>query len=163
MYFYGHIADLVLTFGIPAQDPLLTLVSALAFVIQVDLDPDAFSPTADVSIRADAGRVMDQLTEHREDDGWLMQVRAFEQAEADGLGTVHRSVLQSLSGVVVCDADVPMLPLPAAIGQQLVGPPGSGPGLARGAAWAHPDASICLVTGSPPRIQRFPPVRDGGL
>ena len=134
-----------------------------AFLAQVDLDQEAFHPAADVCIRADAGRVMAQLQEHREDDGWLMQVRAFEQAELDGLSPEQGSLLEQLSGVVVCDAAISMLPLAQAMGQLLVGPPGSGPGLACGAAWAHPGTSVSLITGTPPRLKRLSPVSTSDL
>jgi thiamine pyrophosphate-dependent acetolactate synthase large subunit-like protein len=160
-------ADLVLTVGISAADPVLGTLPAHAFLVQIDLDPDGHSPAADVAIRADAGRVMAKLEEYREDDGWLLQVRAFEQAAWEALPPGLQAIRESLSAmpehVVVCESGHDALPPSTAPGRQLHAVPGSGAPVARGAGQSWPGLPVVLLSGDPPVIQRIPPVSGDGL
>ncbi|MDG1482963.1 MAG: hypothetical protein P8R54_25455 [Myxococcota bacterium] len=159
-------ADLVLTVGVAGDSPLLTGLPALAFLVQVDLDPSGHHPSADVALRADAGRVMAQLTEYREDDGWLLQVRAFEQAAWEGLSADHQAIRTALSEgaeVVIAEVAADALPSASEPGRHLTVPHGAGAGAALGAGLAWPTHSVTLLSGEPAETHVFPPVKSSRL
>ncbi|MFT5680799.1 MAG: thiamine pyrophosphate-dependent acetolactate synthase large subunit-like protein [Myxococcota bacterium] len=158
-------ADLVLTVGVPGTAPLLTDVPPLAFLVQIDLDPAGHSPSADVAIRADAGRVMAQLTGYREDDGWLLQVRAFEQAGWEALSPAEQAMRDALAEapVVVAETAHSTLPPSEAQGRHLLAQPGVGAGVVIGAGRAWPAHPVALISGDPVVVRVFPPVKEGGL
>lgn len=159
-------ADLVLTVGVAGDSPLLDGLSEHAFLVQVDLDPAGHRSTADVALRADAGRVMAQLTAYREDDGWLLQARAFEQAAWEGLSEDHQAIRAALSEgaeVVVAEVAADALPGAATLGRHLTVPPGSGIGAALGAGLAWPTHPVVLLSGDPAETHVFPPVKPSRL
>ena len=155
-----------MTVGVAGDSPLLAGLPELAFLVQVDLDPSGHRTSADVALRADAGRVMAQLTGYREDDGWLLQVRAFEQAAWEGLPEAHqvlRAVLSEETAVVVAEVAAEVLPRATELGRHLTVPHGAGAGAVLGAGLAWPTHPVVLLSGDPAETHVFPPVKPSRL
>ena len=170
-------ADVVVIFGTPWDFRLGygQSISPEAFVVQVDLDPDVIGHNrgADVGLHADTGLVMQQLADagKRTDDGWVAQVRAFEQAKYDKMLPEMHSDASPVNPLRFSKELADALPRDTTIvcdGGDIVGTAaklvdvhapghwmdpgplgtlGVGPGFAMAAKLARPDSPVCIIFG----------------
>ncbi|MEL6349475.1 MAG: hypothetical protein AAFV53_40605 [Myxococcota bacterium] len=148
-------ADVVVLFG--ANIGADEILAEDAYVIQVDRDPEVIGlpHSVDQGFHADVGVVMGQLAEagQRRDDGWLMQLRALEDAARERIRSpFHSAVAAGLPRDVILINDLgaddlleAMAPLRS--GEQMLRTtaPGLAAGMAAGVMTVHRERPIVVA------------------